>query len=104
MRPSGPKWREFRNGWWAAVDSNHLPPRYQHGALPDELAARNWQGRKDSNPRPSVLETDALTRLSYAPKAGSKFYPDGPDLLSGQWPSSSPTSASTAAIGFGRLS
>jgi len=26
-----------------------------------------WQGRKDSNPRPSVLETDALTRLSYAP-------------------------------------
>src|SRR6266542_2282335 len=27
----------------------------------------NWQGRKDSNPRPSVLETDALTRLSYAP-------------------------------------
>ena len=27
----------------------------------------DWQGRKDSNPRPSVLETDALTRLSYAP-------------------------------------
>jgi hypothetical protein len=55
--------------WWAAVDSNHLPPRYQHGALPVELAARrgSWQGRKDSNPRPSVLETDALTRLSYAP-------------------------------------
>src|SRR5689334_22024574 len=25
--------------WWAAVDSNHLPPRYQHGALPVELAA-----------------------------------------------------------------
>ena len=24
---------------WAAVDSNHLPPRYQHGALPVELAA-----------------------------------------------------------------
>jgi hypothetical protein len=31
-----------------------------------------WQGRKDSNPRPSVLETDALTRLSYAPKAEGK--------------------------------
>src|SRR5262249_21776856 len=31
--------------WWAAVDSNHLPPRYQHGALPVELAARRvWQG------------------------------------------------------------
>ena len=26
-----------------------------------------WQGRKDSNLRPSVLETDALTKLSYAP-------------------------------------
>ena len=23
------------------MDSNHLPPRYQHGALPDELAARS---------------------------------------------------------------
>src|SRR5712692_1543705 len=33
---------------------------------PVELEIR-WQGRKDSNPRPSVLETDALTRLSYAP-------------------------------------
>src|SRR5438876_621566 len=26
--------------WWAAVDSNHVPPRYQHGALPVELAAQ----------------------------------------------------------------
>jgi hypothetical protein len=25
---------------WAAVDSNHVPPRYQHGALPVELAAQ----------------------------------------------------------------
>src|SRR2546426_2867913 len=33
----------------------------------------NWQGRKDSNPRPSVLETDALTRLSYAPMRLRKF-------------------------------
>ena len=33
-----------------------------------------WQGRKDSNPRPSVLETDALTRLSYAPLARPKVY------------------------------
>ncbi len=41
MRPSGPKWREFRKLWWAAVDSNHLPPRYQHGALPVELAAQD---------------------------------------------------------------
>ena len=26
-----------------------------------------WQEWRDSNPRPSVLETDALTRLSYTP-------------------------------------
>src|SRR5579864_791398 len=32
-----------------------------------ELAQGRWQGRKDSNLGPSVLETDALTRLSYAP-------------------------------------
>ena len=25
---------------WAQVDSNHSPPRYQHGALPDELWAQ----------------------------------------------------------------
>ena len=37
--------------WWAAVDSNHLPPRYQHGALPVELAAQRLQG--ETNPRPS---------------------------------------------------
>ncbi len=29
---------------WAAVDSNHLPPRYQHGALPVELAAQARAG------------------------------------------------------------
>src|SRR5207245_2042352 len=31
---------EYESRWWAAVDSNHLPPRYQHGALPVELAAQ----------------------------------------------------------------
>ena len=36
---------------------------------------RGWQGRKDSNLGPSVLETDALTRLSYAP-IRKRFYPD----------------------------
>src|SRR5258705_4885000 len=36
-------------------------------AIPALGRLRKWQGRKDSNPRPSVLETDALTRLSYAP-------------------------------------
>jgi hypothetical protein len=36
----------------------------QGGGAPDP---EGWQGRKDSNLGPSVLETDALTRLSYAP-------------------------------------
>ena len=67
------------------MDSNHLPPRYQHGALPVELAAlESWQGRKDSNPRPSVLETDALTRLSYAPNIWAEVYPvDDPERRNG---------------------
>ena len=33
-------WAQERAKEWAAVDSNHVPPRYQHGALPVELAAR----------------------------------------------------------------
>jgi hypothetical protein len=37
-------------GWWAAVDSNHVPPRYQHGALPVELAAQGPAGRASSIP------------------------------------------------------
>jgi hypothetical protein len=41
------------------------------GNAPENVRG-SWQGRKDSNPRPSVLETDALTRLSYAPKAEGK--------------------------------
>src|SRR5712664_1223892 len=41
----------FRKAWWAAVDSNHLPPRYQHGALPVELAALGPAGRARPDPR-----------------------------------------------------
>jgi hypothetical protein len=37
--------------WWAAVDSNHLPPRYQHGALPVELAAQGPSGSSVLDPR-----------------------------------------------------
>src|SRR5947208_13128381 len=92
------------------MDSNHLPRRYQHRALPVELAApREWQGRKDSNPRPSVLETDALTRLSYAPLARGKVYlPEadrgraGASLTSGWWQPSSSTWASTRPTAYGR--
>ena len=31
------------------------------------LGLKKWQEREDSNPRPLVLETSALARLSYAP-------------------------------------
>ena len=40
-----------------------------------------WQGRKDSNLGPSVLETDALTRLSYAPSP-ARILPDAQSLTS----------------------
>ena len=46
-----------------------------HGYRTGEPTRPKWQGRKDSNPRPSVLETDALTRLSYAPNTPTAFYP-----------------------------
>ena len=35
--------------WWAAVDSNHVPPRYQHGALPVELAAQGLAQRLEDS-------------------------------------------------------
>ena len=41
--------------WWAAKDSNLLPQRYQHCALPDELHPENlWWDRWESNPLPSA--------------------------------------------------
>jgi hypothetical protein len=42
---------------------------------------KRWQGRKDSNLGPSVLETDALTRLSYAPSP-ERILPDAQNLTS----------------------
>src|SRR5260370_22715954 len=47
--------RNHRVRWWAAVDSNHLPPRYQHGALPVELAA---QGFSKGKPRAKSGEAE----------------------------------------------
>ena len=47
----------LQSRWWAAVDSNHVPPRYQHGALPVELAARGLARRLDDfEPRAVSLE------------------------------------------------
>ena len=37
------------------------------GAIRPRFSFENWQEREDSNPRPLVLETSALARLSYAP-------------------------------------
>ena len=50
---------------WAAVDSNHVPPRYQHGALPVELAAQVFSlrhGRKIA-PLASVCRIRASSRF-----------------------------------------
>ena len=40
------------------------PEKSKSGAI---SRVGKWQEREDSNPRPLVLETSALTRLSYAP-------------------------------------
>ena len=37
------------------------------GAIRPRFSFENWQEREDSNPRPLVLETSALAKLSYAP-------------------------------------
>ena len=47
-------------------------PRIAPRAL---IRAYFWQEREDSNPRPLVLETSALTRLSYAPAAHKGLVP-----------------------------
>ncbi len=44
---TGSRYGKPRELMWAAVDSNHLPPRYQHGALPVELAARQQTPEPD---------------------------------------------------------
>src|SRR5713101_6919477 len=52
----------FRVYWWAAVDSNHLPPRYQHGALPVELAAQFQQGYSPERNRANRNSTMGTNR------------------------------------------
>ena len=72
-----------------------------------------WQEWRDSNPRPSVLETDALTKLSYTPKARAQIAALGPLRKAPGVPESPPTAlaipsrprylASLACIGKARL-
>jgi hypothetical protein len=48
------------------------PPRlgaHEKPRFPRPTRFSFWQGRQDSNPRPAVLETAALAKLSYAPEA-----------------------------------
>ena len=53
----GVKWLgRDQNVWWAAVDSNHVPPRYQHGALPVELAAQGVPVSRISSLAAVILE------------------------------------------------
>ncbi len=40
------------NFWWAKRGSNPRHPACKAGALPAELFALEWRGRRDSNPRP----------------------------------------------------
>ena len=51
--------------------SNKMSPKWESknktGAIRPRFSFENWQEREDSNPRPLVLETSALARLSYAP-------------------------------------
>src|SRR5205807_3317648 len=62
-----------RPEWWAAVDSNHLPPRYQHGALPVELAA---QAKTKSDPdRESSGSPDFTKAAKQAGRAPARSRP-----------------------------
>jgi hypothetical protein len=51
----------YSQSWWAAVDSNHVPPRYQYGAqcqvVPSpELRVRTWpcSRRRYCEPKPAI--------------------------------------------------
>ena len=68
---------------WALRDLNPRHPACKAGALPTELNAhkytlyfynfweviKEWSGREDSNLRPLVPKTSALTGLRYAPNS-----------------------------------
>ena len=41
---------QSQNWWWAQKDSNLLPPRYQHDALPSELWAQKFFVEKFLDP------------------------------------------------------
>ncbi len=51
------------------MDSNHLPPRYQHGALPVELAAQRFSKGKPRRIRANRNSTMGTNRRSPAAPA-----------------------------------
>ena len=48
--------------------ANPAEPKRKRGPIGPLFVPGVWQEREDSNPRPLVLETSALARLSYAPR------------------------------------
>ena len=81
--------------WWAAVDSNHVPPRYQHGALPVELAAQGYQRVAGAEGfEPSALGfgdrcSDQTELRPYRPKGilpDTYGFTSGARLASVRWP------------------
>ena len=59
--------RPGRNRTGGNHPGGNWPGRNQMDVCRVWLVADFWQERQDSNPRPLVLETSALARLSYAP-------------------------------------
>jgi hypothetical protein len=73
----------FPQGGGAGVEAD-LPQGGGAGAARHE--AGKWQEWRDSNPRPSVLETDALTGLSYTPRRRARLLSDASGAAqAGSW-------------------
>lgn len=59
------RYLDFSVRWWALVDSNHRPPRYQHDALTNWAKSPNilfwkWWSQTDSNRRHPACKAGAL--------------------------------------------
>ena len=57
------------------TDGKWMPSRGMRKRRTTDCISVIWQERQDSNPRPLVLETSALARLSYAPASPAWYRP-----------------------------
>ena len=62
--------------WWALVDSNHRPPRYQHDALTNWAKSPRISMKENGGARRTwtddiLLAKQALYQLSYGPIGGT---------------------------------